>query len=204
MKEKFNYKKESGQALVEWALVFPLFLLIICIIMDFSWICYQNLMFESAYRSIAWDFPVNLINSSGGSVTDTDIIAGNLPVNYGKDAPGNVVKPLVGPATSLGAGIREHVLESTWGALDASCLKVLSAKATFDRMPKTEIYQAGGKAVSLETYELQMSLEVELEYDVKILTPVSKVFFPSGMKTLTKKVKRNRIERVVINRRVVG
>ena len=47
---KIFKKKESGQAMVEAALVIPLFILILCGILDFGWIFSNQLMVNNCSR----------------------------------------------------------------------------------------------------------------------------------------------------------
>ncbi len=43
-------KKEDGQAVVEFALILPIFLLILCGIIDFGWLFYNQLTLNNACR----------------------------------------------------------------------------------------------------------------------------------------------------------
>ena len=43
-------KKEDGQAMVEFALILPIFLLILCGIIDFGWLFYNQLSLNNACR----------------------------------------------------------------------------------------------------------------------------------------------------------
>lgn len=43
-------KKEDGQAMVEFALILPVFLLILCGIIDFGWLFYNQLSLNNACR----------------------------------------------------------------------------------------------------------------------------------------------------------
>lgn len=47
---KKRLKGEKGQAMVEFALVLPIFLLIICGILDFGWMFYNQLSLDNACR----------------------------------------------------------------------------------------------------------------------------------------------------------
>lgn len=46
-------KKENGQAMVEFALVLPIFLLILCGIIDFGWLFFNQLSLNNACREAA-------------------------------------------------------------------------------------------------------------------------------------------------------
>ena len=45
-----KYKHEDGQAMVEFALILPIFLLILCGILDFGWLFYNQLSLNNACR----------------------------------------------------------------------------------------------------------------------------------------------------------
>lgn len=192
MVERYLEKnREMGQALVEWALVFPVFLLLVCGIIDFCWIGYQQLMFESSFQMTAWDFTLNL------SLTDKDILGNPQLPSYGTYSPGNVVGTY-----ALGEGIKQHMLQGATGFLKEDKLNVSDASAQFRIESKRESYMAGTTPIVLENYELLVDLEGELEYRVELLTPISRIFIPSGEVVLKKKLVRERIERVVVKRRV--
>ena len=44
------FKREDGQAMVEFALILPIFLLILCGIIDFGWLFYNQLSLNNACR----------------------------------------------------------------------------------------------------------------------------------------------------------
>lgn len=48
--KKRKHKGEDGQAMVEFALVLPIFLLILCGIIDFGWLFYNQLSLNNACR----------------------------------------------------------------------------------------------------------------------------------------------------------
>lgn len=52
MKKSFfkRCKREDGQAMVEFALILPIFLLILCGIIDFGWLFYNQLSLNNACR----------------------------------------------------------------------------------------------------------------------------------------------------------
>lgn len=197
-------KRENGQAMVEWALVFPIFLLLVCVVIDFSWLGYQQLLFEGAYQVAAWDFSLKTINPSTGYVlSDADIINGIIPYDYTALSPGDVIK-VGGTTYPLGEGLRLYLLENAPGLLKSSWLSVADAGAHFEIKDVREVYPAGtDKSITLDTYQLKVYLEADLEYKVKLLTPVTKVFFPSGEKVLQKKMIRERIEKVTVKRQAV-
>ena len=66
-------KKETGQAIVEFAIVLPLLLLILCGIIDFGWIFYNQLSLQDCTREGARYGSVNAGNSDCISLTETKI-----------------------------------------------------------------------------------------------------------------------------------
>ncbi len=49
---------EDGQAMVEFALVLPLFIILLCFIIDCGWIGYQCILFDYAYRDASWELKI--------------------------------------------------------------------------------------------------------------------------------------------------
>ena len=49
-------RRTSGQALVEFALVFPLFIMILFAIIDFGWMAYQKAAFDYSRIHTSWDY----------------------------------------------------------------------------------------------------------------------------------------------------
>lgn len=50
MKRRTSRKRESGQAIVEFALVLPILLVLLCGIIDFGWIYYNQITLNNAAR----------------------------------------------------------------------------------------------------------------------------------------------------------
>lgn len=195
--------KEAGQALVEWALVFPVFFLLLCAIIDFGWLGYQQLMFESSLQMTAWDFPLKIQHSSGDKeVSSEDVFNDNMPPKYNTSYPGNVVE-VNGKHYSLGEGIRHHVLQRAAGFLKMDELAVTKASATFKRREVEDYYEIGGNQIRQESYLLMVDLKGEIEYRVSLLTPISRAFIPAGEVVFRKSLIRERTERVVTKRQVI-
>ena len=53
MRNRKKGKRESGQAIVEFALVLPMFLLLVMGILDFGWLFYNYIAFENSARNAA-------------------------------------------------------------------------------------------------------------------------------------------------------
>ncbi|WP_448902795.1 TadE family protein [Eubacterium sp.] len=73
-------KREKGQSAVEFALVLPILLLIVCGILDFGWLFYNQLSVENACREGA---RVGCVNSQEAKLTEivTDKVKAILPDN---------------------------------------------------------------------------------------------------------------------------
>ncbi len=59
-----KYKREDGQAMVEFALILPIFLLILCGIIDFGWLFYNQLSLNNACREGARYAVVNTADNA--------------------------------------------------------------------------------------------------------------------------------------------
>jgi Flp pilus assembly protein TadG len=100
-----KFKKENGQSMVEFALILPILLLIVCGIMDFGWILYNQLALSNSARDGARFAVVNttptnriaLINSEVLSVTPASLQTGLvITITYS-----NTTTPLLGDVTVL-------------------------------------------------------------------------------------------------------
>lgn len=90
MKRRFRAKKEKredGQAMVEFALVLPVFLLILCGIIDFGWLFYNQLSLNNACREGARYAVVNTADGSGTQAIEEHIknLTTNVFANDGVD-----------------------------------------------------------------------------------------------------------------------
>ena len=59
-----KYKREDGQAMVEFALILPIFLLILCGIIDFGWLFYNQLSLNNDCREGARYAVVNTADNA--------------------------------------------------------------------------------------------------------------------------------------------
>ena len=60
-----KFRGEDGQAMVEFALILPIFLLILCGIIDFGWLFYNQLSLNNACREGARYAVVNTAEGNG-------------------------------------------------------------------------------------------------------------------------------------------
>jgi len=64
-------KSEKGQAMVEFALVLPILILLLCAIMDFGWIFFQKILVTNAAREAARYSAVHLYDDGTVNAADT-------------------------------------------------------------------------------------------------------------------------------------
>lgn len=168
-------KREAGQAMVEFALVLPLFLLILFFIIDFGWIAFQQASFEYGYMQSSW------------SVTAADI-GDNDPV---EEVPSSEVFA----GSVVADAIRKDILNSTIGIIKTEIL-VSDASATFyNKEKRFELPGHDPEEVnegrSITRY---MDLEATIRYRIEPLTFVGKLFFGRDV-YLNKVLERTRVVR---------
>ena len=80
-------KREDGQAMVEFALVLPIFLLILCGIIDFGWLFYNQLSLNNACREGARYAVVNTAEGASTQAIEEHIenLTTNVFANDGVD-----------------------------------------------------------------------------------------------------------------------
>lgn len=71
--KKGRDKKEDGQSIVEFALILPVFLLILCGIIDFGWMFYNQLTLNNACREGARYAVVNTADGADMAAITTHI-----------------------------------------------------------------------------------------------------------------------------------
>ena len=98
-------KKENGQSAVEFALVLPILLLIVCGILDFGWLFYNQLSVENACREGA---RVGCVNSQDAQLTQivTNKVEAILPDNLD---PVKVDVKLTNPTSPLEGDLQVNV-----------------------------------------------------------------------------------------------
>lgn len=101
-------RRTSGQALVEFALVFPLFIMILFAIIDFGWMAYQKAAFDYSRIHTSWDYAGLDVGNPSSTTFDSARV---------QDA----VKASIAKAPSIG--------------FDASELTVTNAKVTISNVP---------------------------------------------------------------------
>ena len=88
-------KRENGQSAVEFALVLPILLLIVCGILDFGWLFYNQLSVENACREGA---RVGCVNAQDAQLDQivTDKVEAILPKNLKSVVVDSTLTPVLG------------------------------------------------------------------------------------------------------------
>lgn len=153
------YKNETGQAMVEFALVLPLLLLILFFIIDFCWIGYQKASFEEGVSYASWDISAN-------DLGDTDPI---------ESIPSERVYTGATVTAPLLAGIQDS---SLWGFYP---LHVTVTNATAKLYNSETTFNVPGRVPTDTTAAISrtrhMDLEADLVYEIQPLTFVGQLFF---------------------------
>jgi len=67
-----HLKEERGQAMVEFALILPILILILCAIMDFGWIFFNKILVSNAAREAARYTAIHINDNSAFDSADTE------------------------------------------------------------------------------------------------------------------------------------
>lgn len=168
------YSKESGQAILEFALIFPIFLLILFGIIDFGWIGYQRMSFEYGYIQSSWYI-------SASDLNDYDLLEDVPSENL---YTGAVVADL----------LREGLENSSLGIMPKK-LGVKNARATLYN--KKEEFKVPGRnelGGLNEGYGITRYMDVNalIDYEIQPLTFVGRTFFGDNI-IFKKELDRTRI-----------
>lgn len=155
------FRGEKGQSMVEFAMILPLFLLLIFFIIDFGWYAYQRSMFDQGYAHAGW-------NVSRAQLGDTDPID---EVPAAQVYTGSAVETALADEVSA---------SSLWGFIPAN-LTVSNARARLYNQETS--FAVPGRleddvvpAISRTRY---MELEADLTYRIYPLTFVGHMLFGS-------------------------
>ena len=134
-------RRTSGQALVEFALVFPLFIMILFAIIDFGWMAYQKAAFDYSRIHTSWDYAgLDVGNPSSTTFDSTSVQA--------------AVKASIDKAPSIG--------------FDTSELTVENAKVTISNVPsESTVPDRNLDATKATKVTRQARLEATVKYNVK-------------------------------------
>lgn len=146
-------RRTSGQALVEFALVFPLFIAILFAIIDFGWMAYQKAAFDYSRIHTSWDYAGLDVNNPSSTIINwryTD----NTSKTYDSDDVRKAVKSSIAKAPSIG--------------FDASELNVTSASVTMSNIPSdSTVPDREGHATKATKITRQAQLKATVTYKIK-------------------------------------
>lgn len=172
-------KGERGQAMVEFALVFPIFILIVLFIVDVSWIAAQRTAFDHGCIYSSWSI-------SADEFGDHDLLEDSASEMVYTD----------GVSDALMANIRES---NIWGLVSDN-VTVYNARARcYNReenydVPGRIIYSSGNDVTEASSMTRYMDLTADIRYDIYPLTFVGRIFFGSRI-TLEKQYETTKIMR---------
>ena len=134
-------RRTSGQALVEFALVFPLFIMILFAIIDFGWMAYQKAAFDYSRIHTSWDYAGLDVGNPSSTTYDSARV---------QDA----VKTSIKKAPSIG--------------FDTSELTVENAKVTISNVPsESTVPDRKNDPTKATKVTRQARLEATVKYNVK-------------------------------------
>jgi len=138
---------ENGQAMVEYAITIPVFLLIVFFIIDFGWISYQKIAFEHGCLRASWYI-------SAEDLGDDDL----LEEKYSEK---------IYAGDELDELLEEYIESSFWGS-GVGELSIVDAQAYLYNDEKT----SGGKVGEESNYTRYMKLKATVTYEITPLTPL--------------------------------
>lgn len=152
-------KREEGQAIVEFAIVIPFFILLLVAIMELGWISYQTNLFNYGYSHAAWDVTAEALGEEKPYEVKNKV----------EEYKGAKVDALIADTIEQGA---------LWG-FDKSKLSVQNASAKM--YSEDSIFMVPGKDPSLRveatTITRYMEINAKLKYEIKPLTGIGSTFF---------------------------
>lgn len=149
-------RRTSGQALVEFVLVFPLFITILFAIIDFGWMAYQKAAFDYSRIHTSWDYAGLDVNNPSSIVY----------WSYDKTSPTESSKTYDG--TRVQTAVRTSIEKAPSIGFDTSELTVENAKVTISNVPsKSTVPDRKGDATKATRVTRQARLEATVKYNVK-------------------------------------
>lgn len=157
-------KNKNGQALVEFALVLPLFLMLTFAVIDLGWMMNKYLTFDYAYRNASWTMSISY---------DSD---------YSQTISGESAKKAI-----------KEAMKKTSSLVDEEDLSVSDAKLKCWTEKKDYYTPKSGGGTDQNTKKWRYAqITASLVYTVEPLTPVGKVIFGEQL-TFTKNLEKNRL-----------
>jgi Flp pilus assembly protein TadG len=160
----FELKQKKGQALLEFALVFPIFMILVFGIMDTGWVLFKYLEFDYGYRNASWVMSISYSSDSPMTITGS--------------TANNAIKSAV---VSILPTIDKNNLSTS-----SSQIYCWTEKKTY-YTPKI----GGGKDTHIRSWRYAR-ITSSLSYKVNLLTPVGQIFYGPDI-TITKSINKKRL-----------
>lgn len=149
-------RRKSGQALVEFALVFPLFIVILFTIIDFGWMAYQKAAFDYSRIHASWDYAGLDVNNPTSSTFDW---------RYGSSSDPSVRKKYT---IGVPAAVRASIEKAPSIGFDPSQLNVNSASVTMWNVPsESSVPDRLGEPTRATKLTRKAKLEATVTYRIK-------------------------------------
>lgn len=148
-------RRTSGQALVEFALVFPLFIAILFAIIDFGWMAYQKAAFDYSRIHTSWDYAGLDVNNPSSTTFDW---------SYKETDPTKSKTYTAG----VPAAVKASIEKAPSIGFDASELDVTSASVTMSNVPsESAVPDRNGYATKATKITRQATLKATVKYRIK-------------------------------------
>ncbi|WP_350343111.1 TadE/TadG family type IV pilus assembly protein [Proteinivorax tanatarense] len=171
-------KNEQGQAMVEYALVLPVFLLLLMFVIDVGWITYQKVMFNHVCRRTSWDISL--------PQEEEWVMTNNRPIVRSGFRANRILREQFSKAN-----------EDTTNHIDLSNVSISNGKVSIYPGSKVYKYNAprGVPSDQADVHFGTTTIEIQgvIEYTIEPLTPLSKPFFRDGINLTNNLYKARRI-----------
>lgn len=173
-KRKKTNLEESGQAIVEFALVLPIFIMILFAIVEFSWIGYQKASFEYGYIQASWYVSANDLN-------DYDDLE-------------KIPSEAIYKGSIVSDTLREDMEDSSLG-VNPTKLSIRDAEAKlYNEKGTFKVIGQDGSEVDAYGITRYMDLTANIDYEIQPLTFFGKSLFGDNL-SFTKDLDRTRVVR---------
>ena len=148
-------RRTSGQALVEFALVFPLFIMILFAIIDFGWMAYQKAAFDYSRIHTSWDY-------AGLDVGNPSSTTFNWSYEQTDPTKSHTY------TTGVQAAVKTSIEKAPSIGFDKNELTVENAKVTISNVPsESTVPDRNNDPTRATKVTRQARLEATVKYNVK-------------------------------------
>lgn len=163
---KNKLRGEKGQAMIEFALILPLFVVFMLFIMDVGWITYQKVLFNYTSRHITWELKL--------SSYDDWVMAAQMPY----DIVGHEANDLLKHHFLKSNNDKGNRLDDDQISVRKGSISIYPGKRAYKYdVPEDNNYAQKSIDFDTTTYEIMG----EITYRVRPLTPIANHFFEEGI-----------------------